>query len=107
MWGSSLRRRSLRWVVSLKLEDHEIIVFSAGERQPFGWFALYGGQVVLNWLCVGWSAGKCVMGTMVFLYEEILCGNSKDQGWITEELVSLQNDKRKNDQNKRHQNCLK
>ena len=87
-------------MVSLKLEDHEIIVFSAGERQPFGWVVLYGGQVVLNWLCVGWSTGKCVMGAMVFLYEEILCDNSGNQGWITEELVSLQNDERKNDQNK-------
>ena len=37
---------------------------------------------------------------MVFLYEEILCDNSRDQDWITEELVSLQNDERKNDQNK-------
>ena len=35
-------------MVSLKLEDHEIIIFSAGERQLFGWVVLYGGQVVLN-----------------------------------------------------------
>ena len=40
------------------------------------------------------------MGAMVFLYEEILCDNSRNQGWITEGLVSLQNDERKNDQNK-------
>ena len=35
------------------------------------------------------------MGAMVFLYEEILCDNPRNQGWITEELVSLQNDKQK------------
>ena len=35
------------------------------------------------------------MGAMVFLYEEILCDNSRNRGWITEGLVSLQNDEQK------------
>jgi len=58
-------------------------------------------------LCVGWSTGKCLMGAMVFLYEEILCDDFRNWGCVTEELGSLQNDRRKNDQNKKHQNCLK